>query len=201
MNLPRVTAIVTKDLAKLRANRMAMIPMIVVPIVLCVVVPAVFDTTATQIVYVFMNYLFVSMFMLVPIMVSSIISANSVVGEKERHTLETLLYTPMTNQEFVLAKELSAFVPALVVTVRSLLWIPAILIASSAVSLLAKSFMETQQMSAVVVVRDRRGAPCEGRPALRPRDDCEDAVVRSPCRPILTIFVSVRGRHGRRGHR
>jgi len=217
MNLSRVKAVVMKDLLELRANKMAMIPMIVVPIVLCIVVPAavtllalrldialingagliermlpvyavpaVFDTMATRIVYVFVNYLFVPLFMLVPIMASSIVSANSVVGEKERHTLETLLYTPITNREFVLAKGLAAFVPALAITVvgfvgyffvvnliswlavgtmmvRSLLWIPAILLVSPAVSLLAlcvtllvsmraRSFMEAQQMSVIVVI-------------------------------------------------
>ncbi len=217
MNLSRVKAIVRKDLAELRANKMAMTPMIVVPLVLCVLLPAAvaflalrldvsaingaeliekmlpayripdaFTTTSTRIVYVFLNYMFVPFFMLVPIMVSSIVAANAVVGEKERGTLETLLYTPVTNREFVVAKQLSAFVPAVAVSllgfvgyfvaangvslategiwlVTSPLWIPALLLVSPAVSLLAlgitllvsmraKSFMEAQQMSAVVVV-------------------------------------------------
>jgi ABC-type Na+ efflux pump permease subunit len=143
-------------------------------------------TLSTRIVYVFLNYTFVPLFMLVPIMTASVIAANSVVGEKERKTLETLLYTPITNREFLVAKQLSAFLPAVVVTVvsfagyflvtngislvldgivivQSLLWIPAILLLAPAVSLVglavtllvslkSKSFMEAQQMSALVVI-------------------------------------------------
>ena len=217
MNLLRVKAIVKKDLLELKANKMAVTPMIIVPLVLCVALPAAitllalrldisaingselikgllpfyaipesFDTVARQILYVFLNYMFVPFFMLIPIMVSSIVAANSVVGEKERKTLETLLYTPVTNREFVFAKQLSAFLPAVVVSllgfagffvvllgislwseglwlVRSPLWIPALLLVSPAVSMLAlgvtllismraKSFMEAQQMSVVVVL-------------------------------------------------
>ncbi|MFW5684861.1 MAG: ABC transporter permease subunit [Spirochaetota bacterium] len=217
MNLSRVKAIVRKDLSELRANKMALMPMIIVPLVLCVVlpaavtvlalrldiaaingaelieqvlpfysIPAAFDTLARKILYVFLNYMFLPFFMLIPVMVSSIVAANSVVGEKERKTLETLLYTPVTNREFVTAKQLSAFVPAVLISVVSFmgyfvivngislaleglwlvtspLWIPTILLVSPAISMLAlgvtlmismraKSFMEAQQMSAVVVI-------------------------------------------------
>lgn len=217
MKLSRVRSIVRKDMAELRANRMAVIPMAIVPIVLCVVlpgaltilalkldisaingaafiermlpmysIPAALDGTAARILYVFLNYIFVPFFMLIPVMVSSIVAANSVVGEKERHTLETLLYTPVTNDEFIMAKQLSAFLPALAISlvsfagyfivangislaiegmwlVRSPLWIPALLLVSPAASILAlavtllisirsKSFMEAQQMSAIVVI-------------------------------------------------
>ena len=217
MKRTRVSAIVRKDLLELRKNKLAMLPMIVVPLVLCVLMPSVLsilaltldisaingaqfierllpvyavpaelDTLAVQILYVFLNYMFVPFFMLVPIMVSSVIAANSVVGEKERHTLETLLYTPVSNRELIMAKQLSAFLPAVVISVvsfvlyfvsvnaisllidgvflvRSLVWIPAILLVSPAASLVglgvtlmvsvrSKTFMEAQQIAAVVIV-------------------------------------------------
>jgi ABC-type Na+ efflux pump permease subunit len=217
MNRSRVSAIVRKDLLELRKNKLAMMPMVVVPLVLCVLLPGVltalalmldisavngsdfierllpvydvpteFTTTAVRVLYVFLNYMFVPFFMLVPIMVSSVIAANSVVGEKERRTLETLLYTPVSNRELIMAKQLSAFIPAVAISllsfalyfvtvntisvlisgmflVRSLVWIPAILLVSPAassvglgvtlmVSVRSKTSMEAQQVAAVVII-------------------------------------------------
>ena len=59
------------------------------------------------------------MFVLIPVMISSIISANSVVGEKEKHTLETLLYAPVSMGRMFWGKVLAAFVPAIIITYAS----------------------------------------------------------------------------------
>jgi ABC-2 type transport system permease protein len=61
------------------------------------------------------NYMFMPMFLITPLMVSSIIAADGIAGEKERKTLEGLLYTPLSDAELFVAKVLTAFVPALVV--------------------------------------------------------------------------------------
>lgn len=71
-------------------------------------VPENLNALTDKITYIFLNYTFLPLFMLLPIMASSIIAANSIVGEKERKTLETLLYTPVTNREFMVAKLCSA---------------------------------------------------------------------------------------------
>ena len=139
-----------------------------------------------QLLYIFLNYTFLPMFLIIPLMISSIIAANSVVGEKERGTLETLLYTPITNREFILGKLLGAFLPGALMAfpafllyaavgnglswyffrtliVSSPVWIPALLLLSPGVSLLglcvtlfvsikAKTFMEAQQVSTMVVL-------------------------------------------------
>jgi ABC-type Na+ efflux pump permease subunit len=55
------------------------------------------------------------MYLILPLMVSSVIAADSFAGEKERKTLEALLYTPTTDGELLLAKMLAAWVPAVVV--------------------------------------------------------------------------------------
>ena len=65
------------------------------------------------------NYMFAPMFLIIPLMVASILGADSFAGEKERKTLEGLLYTPLTDIELVLAKLLSALLPALVVEIVS----------------------------------------------------------------------------------
>lgn len=182
-----------KDIQAVTASKMVLLPIVIVPLLLCVLVPAAilllalrFDTVlitgvqfvekliplyplpknlpgfTDQILFIFLNYTFLPFFMLVPIMASSVIASDSIVGEKERKTLETLLYTPVTNREFLIAKLLGAFVPAVVVSwagfagyfvvlnliyyiargmliLRSWIWLPAMLLLSPSVSLLGLS--------------------------------------------------------------
>jgi ABC-2 type transport system permease protein len=188
--LPKHWLIAAKDLRELVTNRIVVLPMIIVPAVLCVAlplvllvvglksdilliqaaqliegvlhaypVPAEFVTVPERVLYVFLNYTMLGLFMVIPIMVSSIIAAHAIAGEKERRTLETLLYTPITNRQFFIGKLLSAFLPALtisilsfvlyfatanllffvlrgVMVIRSWIWLPGILLLTPAVSLL-----------------------------------------------------------------
>jgi len=137
-------------------------------------------------VYVSANYMFAPMFLIVPMMVSSILAADSVVGERERKTLEGLLYTPMTDSEIFVAKVLYSFMPACLVSVASFLayalvvnlagyrvmgrlffptagWWPLVfwlgpavsaigLWASVLISSKAKTFMQAQQTSGLLVL-------------------------------------------------
>jgi len=73
-------------------------------------------TSAGRAAYIGIVYLFAGFFLLVPVMVSTIIAANSFAGEKERRTLEGLLYTPVTDAELVLGKVAASFVPAVAFT-------------------------------------------------------------------------------------
>lgn len=193
MNWNRIRAIMVKDIRSITAEKMVLIPMLVVPLLMCIAVPGAILALALsldevlmtgvqyieklvplypvpeglpgltdQVLFIFFNYTFLPLFMLVPIMASSVIAANSIVGEKERRTLETLLYTPVTNREFLAAKLLASFVPAVLVSwlafggyflvlnllyglargmlmLRSWIWLPAILLLSPAVSLLGLS--------------------------------------------------------------
>lgn len=63
------------------------------------------------------NYMFMPMFLIVPLMVSGIIAADSIAGEKERKTLEGLLYTPMRDAELFAAKLLAALLPAVLIDI------------------------------------------------------------------------------------
>jgi ABC-2 type transport system permease protein len=56
------------------------------------------------------------MILLLPLMFSSIAGADSFVGERERQTLEALLYTPATDGELFLGKVIASVVPALLLT-------------------------------------------------------------------------------------
>ncbi|NOZ28560.1 MAG: ABC transporter permease subunit [Chloroflexi bacterium] len=57
-------------------------------------------------------YFLAPMYLIIPLMVASVIAADSFAGEKERKTLEALLYTPTTDGELFLGKVLSAWLPA-----------------------------------------------------------------------------------------
>lgn len=59
---------------------------------------------------------FAPMFLILPMMTASTIAAGSFAGEKERKTMEALLYTPTTDLELVTGKMLSAWIPAILVT-------------------------------------------------------------------------------------
>jgi ABC-2 type transport system permease protein len=73
-----------------------------------------YDMDQTVVVYVLM-YMLAPMFLLIPAMVSSAIAADSFAGEKERKTLEALLYTPTTDRELFTAKLLSGWLAAVAV--------------------------------------------------------------------------------------
>lgn len=146
MNRQRMMVILRKDLKEVVGNSQIIYPMLLVPLVFVGVMPTILvlsarfggqsdqftrftenlpvgllpqlaGLTALQKVIYFMTvYMMSGLFLLIPIMVSMMISANSFAGEKERRTLEGLLYTPITDKELVLGKIMAAFVPAMIVS-------------------------------------------------------------------------------------
>jgi len=62
------------------------------------------------------GYLFAPFFLIMPLMFSTVIAAESFAGERERKTIEALLYTPATDTELFLGKVLAAFTPAVLIT-------------------------------------------------------------------------------------
>lgn len=61
------------------------------------------------------------MFLILPLMTSTVIAADSFAGERERKTIEALLYTPASDVELFFGKVLAAFLPALGLTWGSFL--------------------------------------------------------------------------------
>jgi ABC-type Na+ efflux pump permease subunit len=64
-------------------------------------------------------YMLAPMFLIMPLMTSSVLAADSFAGEKERKTLEALLYTPTTDRELFTAKLLGAWAAAIAVALLS----------------------------------------------------------------------------------
>lgn len=61
------------------------------------------------------GHLFAPMFLMIPLMLATIVGANAFVGEKERKTLEALLYTPATDAEIFCGKTLASLLPAIAI--------------------------------------------------------------------------------------
>jgi ABC-type transport system involved in multi-copper enzyme maturation permease subunit len=114
----RVRAISRKEFRDYRRNRFVVFTMAISPVVFVSV--ALFSILATPAASprsvvnttVGLSMLFM---LLVPAVVPATISAYAVVGEREQGTLEPVLTTPVSNEEFLLGKALAALVPTLAI--------------------------------------------------------------------------------------
>jgi ABC-type Na+ efflux pump permease subunit len=139
--------VVAKDLRAVRRSKAIVLPMLLVPTVLLLVLPlslglfARHAPTSTvssalstpmlhrlagpilhlphqeQLVVLVLGYLLSPLLLVIPLMVSAVLAADAFAGEKERRTLEGLLMLPIRDRDLFLAKVLSAYLPALVITV------------------------------------------------------------------------------------
>jgi ABC-2 type transport system permease protein len=73
-----------------------------------------YDQDQTMVVYILV-YMLAPLFLTIPLMVSMVIAADSFAGEKERKTMEALLYTPTTDRELFVGKLLSGWLAAIAV--------------------------------------------------------------------------------------
>ena len=64
---------------------------------------------------VLLTYFLAPMYLIVPLMVASVIASDSFAGEKERKTLEALLYSPTSDRDLFVGKMLAAWIPAVIV--------------------------------------------------------------------------------------
>jgi len=112
----RVAAITLKELRDYRRNRFVIGTMAMVP-VLFIILPMIqlFAANATGnhlSVHIGLSLLYL---LVIPVMVPSVVSAYSVVGEREQGTLEPVLITPIRREEFLIGKALAAFVPTVLI--------------------------------------------------------------------------------------
>lgn len=136
-------AIIRKDIRGITANRQLFVTILVVPLVLALVVPTIFMLTIRfapaemadmepllslvpgidahtdmkeVMAELFFNHVLPIFFLIIPIMAASVMAAASFVGEKEQHTLETLLYGPLTVRQIFYAKVLASFLFSMLVS-------------------------------------------------------------------------------------
>ncbi len=117
-NSRRIKAIMIKELRDFRRNRFVIVTMMLLPIIF-ILAPliSIFSIKAGVLSPQIQTRIGISLFymLLIPAIVPTVISAYSVVGEKEQGTLEPILITPISREEFLIGKALAAVVPAVAV--------------------------------------------------------------------------------------
>jgi len=144
-----IQVIAKKDIKSIVATKQIWIPMLILPTILCVIMPVLIvyllqthqlslingldqmlrligeipgkegemirgmSDQSDQAIYLFVNYMLPPLYLLVPVITSTMIAANSFVGEKERRTLESLLFAPITIKDLFIGKLFAAFLPAI----------------------------------------------------------------------------------------
>lgn len=139
----RQLALIKKDIQSITSNKQIVMVMLIVPLALTIVLPSIFVFVTTlvpdaasdfqalldmlpipaqeqsqeqMILGLILNQIMPVLFLLIPIMASSIMAASSFVGEKEKRTLETLLYSPLSLKQLFQAKILAAFAVGMMVS-------------------------------------------------------------------------------------
>lgn len=140
------SSLIRKDLRGITTNKRLLVGMICVPIVLTVVMPSIFimlvhfmpdelndfdamlrklplglqlDNMNNAVISLIINNIMPVFFIIIPILTASIMAASSFIGEKEKRTLETLLYCPLSLKQIFRAKILSSFIMSELVAILS----------------------------------------------------------------------------------
>ena len=116
MSRRRVMAIVRKELRDYRHNRYMLVTMGVVPLVF-LLQPLISVLNLPADAAVPLRHQHELLYMLgIPVLAPAVISASSIVTERQLGTLEPMLATPIRRREFVLAKALAPLLPAIAVS-------------------------------------------------------------------------------------
>jgi ABC-2 type transport system permease protein len=153
LNKNSILTIAVKDMKAVFSSKKVWVPMIIVALIICIVVPsciaffglqfdligtstqdiekpinafikdfpneemrntlAALPTLSYKFVYFFLTFMMIPFFLMVAIINSMVTSSNSFVGEKERNTLETLLFAPISIKDLFLGKVLASLIPTL----------------------------------------------------------------------------------------
>lgn len=132
----RKLAVTKKDIRSVTLNKQVFAVLLIVPLALTIVLPSIFvlvtafapdaasdfqkildmlpadngaHSQQQRIFGLILNNIMPVFFLMIPIMASSVMAASSFVGEKEKHILETLLYSPLSLKQMFQAKILAGF--------------------------------------------------------------------------------------------
>jgi ABC-type transport system involved in multi-copper enzyme maturation permease subunit len=114
----RVLAILEKELRDYRRNRLVVYTMSFLPLVFVAAPVIQLFTIDASLSSAKLNSrigLSLLYLLIVPAIIPSVLSAYSVVGEREQGTLEPILSTPILKEEFLIGKALAALLPALAI--------------------------------------------------------------------------------------
>lgn len=135
-------AVIRKDFSGVTANKHLFMSILVVPLVLTMVLPSVFvfaihympndpelqkllellpqtaksENMELDLIGLIFNFILPVFFLIIPIMTASIMSASAFIGEKEKHTLETLLFCPLSVRQIFYSKVIASFLLSMMVS-------------------------------------------------------------------------------------
>ena len=115
MSAARIGAVIRKELAEFQRNRFIVITAAILPIIFLISPTAqILALKSSALSTVLERRVQTSLFLplLIPVFVPAILSAYSVVGEREQGTLEPVLTTPVSAMEFLFGKAAAIFMPA-----------------------------------------------------------------------------------------
>lgn len=145
MNPIQIT-LIKKDLRSITSNKRMFSVLLIVPLVLTLLIPSIFVFTIVyapsdmeelsrmldlfpsgaqlgdptlRMLSIILNNALPVFFLLIPIMAASVMAASSFVGEKEKRTLETLLYCPLSLKQLFSAKIFASFLLSMMVSFLS----------------------------------------------------------------------------------
>ena len=116
MSATRIGAVIRKELAEFRRNRLILYTTAILPLIFLISPTAqILAIKASAVSTVLTKRVETGLFLplLIPVFVPAILSAYAVVGEREQGTLEPVLTTPISRVEFLLGKAAAVFVPAI----------------------------------------------------------------------------------------
>ncbi|MDR1265655.1 MAG: ABC transporter permease [Propionibacteriaceae bacterium] len=139
-------ALIKKDVRGITSNKRLFSVLLIIPLFMAVVLPTIFLLTITftplesgdlqdllailpvdlpnsdlrvALTGALLNKIVPLFFLMIPIMSASVMAASSFVGEKEKRTLETLLYCPLSLKQIYRAKILASFALSMFVSLLS----------------------------------------------------------------------------------
>jgi ABC-type Na+ efflux pump permease subunit len=122
MNLRHSWIIAQKDLKIFMRKRTVLYTVVILPLMLSVLFPAIIEFSGRKTGGIPVSYLptlldaFAWFFVIIPAIIPAPIASYSIVGEKIEKSLEPLLVTPTTDGEILLGKTIAAFLPAIIAT-------------------------------------------------------------------------------------
>lgn len=169
-------ALIKKDVRSITSVKRVMSSILIVPAMLTIIVPSIFifltvlspdldsdfkdmlsmlpvvdaEYDEQQLVLgLILNKVMPMFFLMIPFMASSVMAASSFVGEKEKHTLETLLYSPLSLKQLFHAKIIAAFFVGMLVSFISFV---AMIIVVEAETLLLAGYAVLPDLSWLLVM-------------------------------------------------
>lgn len=143
---PMQISIIRKDLKSIISNKRLFPVLLIIPLVFTIILPSIFilvihfvpeesgdfqkmldlipfvqqpDDIRYALITFMINRIMPIFFTIIPIMAASVMAASSFVGEKEKRTLETLLYSPISLNQIFQAKILASFILSAIVSITS----------------------------------------------------------------------------------